>query len=489
MDSTDQVGGKQPQDTEEGGKQPEDVRKDDTKSPLMDLYSCNHDIALALKEKLVDREACPACLVNYHIKVNEDLQDVLDKRGGIFLSKTSDPADVSIIPHKDCIRLWTVIKIECYQDISLLETICRDDPQQGEEWGIPEALQRWNQAHLDLTSVPGCHNAIQGEFEASKTSGPGPDLRVGQLADVRETSEHIENVDTQQQEVSLQNKTNTPHSTTESPKDQDDISPKSGVPHDEREVTEQVNRSQSLEDWVMFDAAVNFSTLPDAPLAPSSPPATPDPRSALKGSRPSTPTSRPRTSFAEQTTIIAPNFRYSGSTDHKPHNTHTSAETARRQTHFHRPSATYEPATWSSPEGHEKDNTSHYKTSWYKYETVMEIGKWAKQAPASRRSSSWNTMVLADKVKETEAWLLAKNREKAKRREAFAAKHGDGWEERLEELRERQKRMKLEQGESNTALECRTGGETDEAVALEESAGGQRYAALDAWVGEPQSER
>lgn len=458
------------------GEQPQAAQKDDSKSPLMDLYSCDHAIAPTLQERLVDREACPACLVNYHIKVIEDLQGVLDKRGGIFLSKTSDPIDESIIPHRDCMRLWTVVKLECYQDISLLEAILQDDPQQGSVWGIEEALQKWYRARPDCARVPGCHIVVQEQMELREEGKSEPGSTVDQVTDVGDDNEHIENVDPERDEATLRDESQPLHSaleTTLSFKDQDIRSTNDNVPRVVQDVAQQPDHNTDLKDWAIFDAAADLQTPREAPLTPSSPPTTPISRSALKGSRSSTPASRPRTTFTEQTTIIAPNFRYSGSTDHKPHNKHTSAEAARRQPHFHRPSATYAPATWSSPEGHEKDNTSHYNTSWYRYEMVMEIGKWAKQGPKTTLDTSHvarenpHALRLAQSIREVEDSLLAKNRAKARRREQVAAM----------------------QGELSKVTDGKSGDEDGEAVKKKEGVGRQKCSALDAGIGEPESER
>ncbi|KAH7391063.1 pectin lyase fold/virulence factor [Phaeosphaeria sp. MPI-PUGE-AT-0046c] len=411
---------------------PQDTQQDVTKSPLMDLYNCNHHIAPALKENLVDREAYPACLVNYHIKVITDLQEVLDRRGGIFASKTSGVSDELLITHNDCIRLWAVVKVECYQDISLLEGICGNDPEQGKQWGIQDALRIWYQARPKFARVPGCSDTFNDRIKAGEREGLDHNLSVGQLPDMRKGDNHAEKMNLQHDEAKPRDKVETSQSVaqvTPTPKAQEFHRSEDNVLKDAEDITQQLDQSMSFRDWVIFDEAAGLSPPADAPLTASSPPVTPPPRTALRSNRPATPFLQPRTTFAEQTTVIPQNFRYGGVIDRKPHNKHTSAEEARRQNHFHR-----------TPKGFEKENSSHFKTSWYKYELMMKTGKWAeKEAVVVPKKEDEDESSFAKVVRKVEDSLLARRREKAKRVESLAAVTEEVDEEAVEEEREAKK--------------------------------------------------
>ncbi|OAK97694.1 hypothetical protein IQ06DRAFT_350431 [Phaeosphaeriaceae sp. SRC1lsM3a] len=460
-------------------ERPKDTHHDVTNSPLMHLYSCQHDIPPELREKLVDREACPACLVNYHVKVIRDLQDVLDQRGGIFASKTSAATDNSLIPHGDCVHLWVVVKIECYQDISLLEGLCRDDPQQGEQWGIQEALQVWYEARPGLARVPG----LGGEaFDA---------VDFDQLPDIHKANDHGRGTEQQHGAAAIQDKIELSKSAIEAT-----ASLEAKLVHSSREkalkdmkdVPHQFKQNMRLEDWVFLNAGADTKTPGDA-SSTSSPPSTPSPGSALKGSRPLQLHSQLRTSFAEQTTVIPQNFRYGASIDRKPHNKHTSAEDARRQNHFHRTSTRYLPATWSSPEGYEKENSSHFKTSWYRYELMMRTGKWAEKEPDVGSSRNGRGSPFTRLVREVEESLLKKSREKAKKKEALEAVMEDAEAEAESVAGEKKKGKGDGQAESSKVMEEMSEEDENKPVNMIEDAGGQLYSALDVALAEPESKR
>jgi hypothetical protein len=117
---------------------------------------------------------------------------------------------------------------------------------------------------------------------------------------------------------------------------------------------------------------------------PTPTPIKPHQRSALKGHRTSTLGSSHPT-FSKTSTIIT--HRPFPSTL-EPHNRHTDAELSRSRDKFNRTSNSYKPSLWASPDGYEKEDTSHCNTNWYKYQKMMKIGVWEEKKPV-RKSRTW----------------------------------------------------------------------------------------------------
>jgi hypothetical protein len=171
----------------------------------------------------------------------------------------------------------------------------------------------------------------------------------------------------------------------------DTTSPDEQALEEMEDVVSRLEHGVSMGSWNLFDAIAGVElgvlTEPEVSIAPSPPPSpilssteivkpltTPAThvRSALKGSRPSTPSSgtpkKPYVSINEFATI----FSEHAPPTEAPHNQYTLAELARHNHTYYRSSPTYYSSTWASPDGSEKANTSFHKMSWTLRERMIE---------------------------------------------------------------------------------------------------------------------
>jgi hypothetical protein len=326
----------------------------------MTTITCDHSVSPLLQEKLDGRKICPSCLIDQYITDIQDLQAELQRRGGIFASKTEFTANPEPLRHKDYLRMWRAIKITCYRDIELLEQLRDKFPEHAEEWAITPALVRWGNAYNETSRVPGCVYVGNGEEENNAVnSSESPDYMVEDRPDTQPS-------DTGSLEEVL------------------------------KEVRSRVDQYLNLGSWNILDAITGIASRAatehktDSTVLPSSSyirsttevvskvsttPIQPPTRSALKGNRPST-LSPARTTFSNTSTIIT---HPSNPSILEPHNQYTMAESARSANHFKRTSPLYQPAIWASPDGFEKDDTSCCHMTWYRYERMMKIGVWEEK--------------------------------------------------------------------------------------------------------------
>jgi hypothetical protein len=117
-----------------------------------EVTGCGHPILTALRENLKHHTTCPVCLVEEHMAEIRTIKTALERRRGIFGSKTHFNLSGEL-KHKQYIKMWAVAKIQCYQAIRLMETLRTDYPEQAQEWGILEAFENWEQAQDEASRV------------------------------------------------------------------------------------------------------------------------------------------------------------------------------------------------------------------------------------------------------------------------------------------------------------------------------------------------
>jgi hypothetical protein len=121
---------------------------------IVTIIGCLHDVPPTIRGKLGRFAICPSCTVDYCIKEVREVQAGLRQRDGIFASKTN-PDSSGGLKHKDCTRSWVKAKVHCYRDIRNLEYLRKSFPEQSDQWGVLEALGKWEQLQDEVARVPG----------------------------------------------------------------------------------------------------------------------------------------------------------------------------------------------------------------------------------------------------------------------------------------------------------------------------------------------
>ncbi|KAH6878715.1 hypothetical protein BKA58DRAFT_398726 [Alternaria rosae] len=323
---------------------------------------CQHNYAYA--PNLIFESAfsvCAVCTTEARISEVRAAKSALASRGGIFESSKAGPElrtngvdDQSWMSHKDCTSRWKRAKLDCWRLVATLEKLRDEQSDMAEEWGVDEALYLWELARDECWKVPGCRyleDFTPNETElisrsqitqtvSEPTTKEGEDSE-GSWETVKRMwkrrSQPIENsfpdehgpLDADQVTLKemegVNNRLADPSST---PRNRFDTLVKDGRCATTAAVAKAMNKSKSLlkRDMTLTDSHTRKSV-----------------------------------SIDMQATVLP--------CDHTPattmsHHEHTIMERSRKRPSYSRSSRFYAPSRWASPEGYEKDDTSHSKTSW-----------------------------------------------------------------------------------------------------------------------------
>lgn len=129
--------------------------------------SCSHEVPRSLAQHLRRPDICPPCSIKTKIKDIENIQDLLEARGGIFVSRPQrikkDLENPEWKAHIDLRSRWRNAKIELYNDIMNYEETAQS-PAREEGWQmLDDALRLWEREAEKLAEVPGYHKKLSPE--------------------------------------------------------------------------------------------------------------------------------------------------------------------------------------------------------------------------------------------------------------------------------------------------------------------------------------
>ncbi|EAT81158.2 hypothetical protein SNOG_11450 [Parastagonospora nodorum SN15] len=360
---------------------------------IITIIRCVHDVPPTIRGKLGRFAICPSCTVDYRIKEIREVQADLRQRDGIFASKTNLNS-IGGLKHKGCTRSWVKAKVYCYRDIQNLENLRKSFPEQSDQWGVLEALDKWEQLQDEAARVPG-YKYVQDsldepeeEEEAVLIPSPKgdrkPDVAVG--TSIPLTPQERNDLLKQDREwcfvtpkrkakkrrvVHLTEAVESMSEELSSTQIGDAASLDEDVLTEMDDVTKRLDQRLAMGSFDLFDAIVGVEFSPtqqsDGYEAPHNEQTTlPTPPSPTPPSIARLPVAQPgRSALKEQSTIL-------GDLEHplinEPHRKHTAAGFAHKRANFHRTNRFYNPGTWTSPEGSEKHDTSFMSMSWPGYE-------------------------------------------------------------------------------------------------------------------------
>ncbi|KAH6491889.1 hypothetical protein HBI55_141370 [Parastagonospora nodorum] len=343
---------------------------------IITIIRCVHDVPPTIRGKLGRFAICPSCTVDYRIKEIREVQADLRQRDGIFASKTNLNS-IGGLKHKGCTRSWVKAKVYCYRDIQNLENLRKSFPEQSDQWGVLEALDKWEQLQDEAARVPG-YKYVQDsldepeeEEEAVLIPSPKgdrkPDFAVG--TSIPLTPQERNDLLKQDREwcfvtrkrkakkrrvVDLTEAVESMSEELSSTQIGDAASLDDDVLTEMDDVTKRLDQRLAMGSFDLFDAIVGVEFSPtqqsDGYEAPHNEQMTlPTPPSPTPPSIARLPVAQPgRSALKEQSTIL-------GDLEHplinEPHRKHTAAGFAHKRATFHRTNRFYNPGTWTSPEG------------------------------------------------------------------------------------------------------------------------------------------
>lgn len=340
--------------------------------------TCDHHITQVVRGQLTIIGLCPSCVMNHHVAEIKSTQNGLQRRGGIFASKEKalQEGQIQCKRHRAWTRKWRLAKIQCAKDLEFLESLRNSNPEMVGAEGIEAALDIWDHAKEECSRVPGCGylEDVDAEITAEVLNGCGHDT---------DDTESPSNDSTVERSI--------------------DASEITGACFDETIFYEMDALASRLEQSLRLNSStlvdgqtpqavqqspedpnlsctISIARAQSQPLNPPLQSTAYSPRSVLKRAslphQPAKPRTTNRILVSESVTIMpCPTLdSYTNQPPESPqsHNTYTDAHHHRVPSAYHRRSASYEPATWTSPIGYEKINASHWRTDWDKYEALAD---------------------------------------------------------------------------------------------------------------------
>jgi hypothetical protein len=303
---------------------------------------CRHPIPPTLARKLPDPHRCPVCTIADQIGAVREVQQELESRDGVFISKIQGHR------HATLKKQWSKAKIALSNTLITFEELVMEKQLPAEDLiKIEEALCFWEDRSISLTRVPGVTYA-KGAKEQEPTE---EDHQFAQLM-----MQYLETV--------LENEM---------------------TPEDKVAVAERFSMESAQQERVEWKDRTAEQKLPVLSAPPKTPHKTPTPtsqtpqvaqipESILKRSASLTPSPlRKRVRLAETVTISpeclnisnpSPFTDLTRTSTLQEHRRTTTAENRRRRSGFWRPSPLYEPGAWASGGFESKANTSYYKAEW-----------------------------------------------------------------------------------------------------------------------------
>ncbi|KAF1851340.1 uncharacterized protein K460DRAFT_401368 [Cucurbitaria berberidis CBS 394.84] len=382
--------------------------------------SCEHQIPQEFVEVLHDEALiCPVCLIKYRIVEVKNMQAGLEQRGGIFASRSKSAnapwGSRQRMSHTGWMKLWREVKMRVYDDVVRLKKLKDENPDQAVEWGIVTALAIWEQAEEACSQVPG-YNYItdeDSEDEVGREQG-FKELKTGAHCVEGAKSRKEAAEEDEWKIVGPKQKRRQPHNAIAPPSNvgprgavtvepsrhydrleistsnQFDVLSEVGVKNDRLGVAGHHGKKTVISAGLALQlgAEASKALLEEIPLTPmpavrkssTALPPVSTPRSALKRATPTSQlaTVQPQrgTAFKPLVTVLSNSDIPSDNSTNpilQPHNEHTLAEQAKKHSTYNRRSKLYNPTTWASPEGYEKTNTSHFRTSWSIYERIHRV--------------------------------------------------------------------------------------------------------------------
>lgn len=154
---------------------------------------CNHPVFPSLRVRLVANNIheCPACRVRLYVCEIEEVQAALERRSGIFESRTKareaeEKKDNSErLIHNALVKRWRHAKIGLYKDLCLFEEL-RDEGvnRTSRNLQLEKAFELWEEVRDDCCNIP-------GYMHSQEVVGDG---------ESEEGHEHVQSVDYRQKQ-------------------------------------------------------------------------------------------------------------------------------------------------------------------------------------------------------------------------------------------------------------------------------------------------
>jgi hypothetical protein len=323
--------------------------------------ACRHPISSSLASKLPDPHKCPGCTIADQIGAIREVQQELETRDGVFISKIRGHG------HATLKKQWSKAKISLSNTLTTFEELVKEKQLPAEDLAkIEEALRLWEDRSISLTRVPGM-TYTKGAKEQEPTE---EDHQFARLM-----MQYLETV--------LENEMTT---------------------EDKVAVAERNSMESTQQEKLKWKDRTAEQKLPVLPAPPKIPHKTPTltsqtpqvaqtPESILKRSANSAPSPlRKRIRLAETVTVSpeclnisnpSPFTKLTKMSTFQEHRRTTTAENCRRRSGFWRPSPLYEPGAWASGGFESKANTSYYKAEWESME--QEKQREEEEAEEERR--------------------------------------------------------------------------------------------------------
>jgi hypothetical protein len=326
---------------------------------------------------------CAVCFTEARIAEVKAVQAALTRRGGIFGSSNAGPdwcstdGDVKKwMNHRDWTRQWRRTRLDCWRLVAKLEKLQDEKSDLVEEWGVDEALDLWERAKEECSQVPGFQHVEDSASTAEEEMPKSHNTQA--VSEPAQTEENPSKGDWETVKRRWKKRSQPLKSSH-----QDDFKQEDTGKVTLKEMKGVTNRLKDLEfalgnrfeahakdnkytSAVLIEPTENPRRIPrgeGTPVESDSLPetATGKPRSALKWNLLSSPHFPKSVSIDAQAAIFPLNTTPTTTT---PHHEHTMAEKSRSRLSFNRNSRSYTPSCWASPEGFEKDNTSHFRDAW-----------------------------------------------------------------------------------------------------------------------------
>lgn len=342
---------------------------------------CQHNYAYA--PNLIPKSSfsvCAVCITEVRIGEVRSAKSALASRGGIFESSKAGPElrtngidDQNWMSHKNCTSRWKRAKLDCWRLVATLEELRDEQSDMAEEWGVDEALYLWEIAREECWKVPGCRYLEdlapnktkltsrsqvmenvseptlkeEEDFEGSWETVKRMWKRRSQPIENSVPDEHGQLNADQVTLKEMEGVKNRLADRSSTPRNHLDTFVKDGRCATTAAVAKAMNKSKSLlkRDMTLV------RTFPSLLLV----------NGAADSFQQTASHIRKSVSIDAQATVLP--------CDHTPattmsHHEHTTMERSRKRPSYSRSSRFYSPSCWASPEGYEKDDTSHSKSSW-----------------------------------------------------------------------------------------------------------------------------
>ncbi|CAA9966998.1 hypothetical protein PTMSG1_10357 [Pyrenophora teres f. maculata] len=339
---------------------------------------------------------CTICALKSHIEEIKEIQTALDSRGGIFKSKTAEPRTKNgwmYANHQTWTKKWREAKIKCCRFVEALEKLRDEHPDMIEDWGMDEALYLWELAADECCKVPGYKyvgDALKddmalGETKAAESTVPTPivisaprdgispedDSGWDTVTRIWKKRSQSWSLLLEDEEKKLGSENTILAELEATHKNLDGLQSFSNNPAEAL--------AEAFGDGSDDDGGETHSTIIEASETPSGSPTSMIISNHANGIRnilqsASKPISH-LGSRSRKSVVINPEATLIPSKGDQivtqPHNGHTAAENRRHRLTWNRRSRMYSPSTWTSPDGHEKYNTSYSRVSWMALEYLM----------------------------------------------------------------------------------------------------------------------